>query len=54
MSSPFTPENSAMVLIDHQVGTMRLIKNILMDDAKRFTLALAKAARILGMPVVLT
>jgi len=42
------------VLIDHQVGTMQLIKTLDVAQVKRFTLALAKAARILGMPVILT
>lgn len=54
MANPFVPEQSALLLIDHQVGTMQLIKNIPVTDAKRFTLALAKAAKILGLPVVLT
>lgn len=50
----FTPETSALLLIDHQVGTMQLIKNIDVAQARRMSLALARAARILGMPVVLT
>lgn len=28
MNISFTAENSVMLLIDHQVGTMQLIKNI--------------------------
>ena len=52
--SPFTAADSALLLIDHQVGTMQLIKNIPLADAKRNTLALAKTAKILGMPVVMT
>jgi nicotinamidase-related amidase len=54
MSTPFRPSDTALLLIDHQVGTMQLIRNIAMADAKRNALALAKAARILGLPVVLT
>ncbi len=54
MTTPFRPEDSALLLIDHQIGTMQLIHTMPVEDAKRFTLALAKAARILGMPVVLT
>lgn len=54
MPQPFRPEDSALILIDHQVGTMQLIHNISMDHAKRMTIALAKAAKILGLPVVLT
>ncbi len=54
MTTPFRPEDSALLLIDHQIGTMQLIHTMAVEDARRFTLALAKAARILGMPVVLT
>ncbi len=53
-SSVFTAQNSALLLIDHQVGTMQLIKNLPLDHVKKVTLALAKAAKILGLPVVLT
>jgi len=54
MSTPFTPANTALLLIDHQVGTMQLIKNIDVAQARRMTLALARAATILGIPTVLT
>ena len=52
--SRFSPGNAALLLIDHQVGTMQLIKNIDVERAKRMSLVLAKAARILGIPTVLT
>lgn len=52
--APFTHADTALLLIDHQVGTMQLIKNLALDRVKRNTLALAKAARVLGLPVVLT
>lgn len=54
MSAPFRPETSALILIDHQVGTMQLIKTLDVAIVKRNTLALAKAAKILNLPVVLT
>lgn len=54
MSNTFAPSNSALVLIDHQLGTMQLIKNLPLDLVKRNTLALVKAAKILRIPVVLT
>ncbi len=54
MVEPFSPENSALLLIDHQVGTMQLIRNIPMEDAKRNTIALAKMAKIFDLPVVMT
>ena len=50
----FMSADSALLLIDHQTGTMQLIKNIPLDVAKRNTLALAKTAKILNIPVVLT
>lgn len=54
MAEPFTPQTTALALIDHQVGTMQLIKNIPLEDAKRNAIALAKMAKIFGMPVVMT
>ena len=54
MQENFSSENSALVLIDHQLGTMKLIQTLNQEDVKKKTLALAKAAKILGMPAVLT
>jgi nicotinamidase-related amidase len=54
MSSIFTAKNSALLLIDHQIGTMKLIHNIPLEVVKRNTLALAKTAKILNIPVILT
>lgn len=50
----FTRDDSALVLIDHQVETMHLIKNLDVEQVKRYTLDLAKIAKILGLPTVLT
>ncbi|MEH1837155.1 MAG: isochorismatase family protein [Nostoc sp.] len=50
----FTQENSAMLLIDHQVGTMKLIKNLPLTEVEKNTLTLAKVAKVLKIPVVLT
>ena len=50
----FTAADTALLLVDHQVGTMKLIRNIPVEVVKRNTLALAKAARILNLPVILT
>lgn len=50
----FTADNAAMLLIDHQVGTMGWAKSMAFDELKRNTLMLAKSAAILDMPVVLT
>ena len=50
----FQPDSTALVLVDYQVGTMQLIKTLPLDVVKRNALALAKAAKILGLPVVMT
>lgn len=50
----FTAENSALLLIDHQVGTMQLIKNIDRQLAIKQSIALAKMAKILNLPTVIT
>lgn len=50
----FTPENSALLLIDHQVGTMQLIKNLESGLAAKQAVALAKMAKILNMPTIIT
>lgn len=50
----FTPQDSALLLIDHQVGTMQLVKNIPSEVVKQNAIALAKTAKILNIPVVLT
>ena len=50
----FSADKAALLLIDHQVGTMQLIKNIDRELAAKQSIALAKMAKILNMPVVLT
>jgi nicotinamidase-related amidase len=50
----FTPENTALVLIDYQVGTLQLIRTMAADQALRNAILLGKAAKALKMPVVLT
>jgi nicotinamidase-related amidase len=54
MIGTFSPSDTALLLIDHQLGTMKLIKNIPLEVVKRNTLALAKTAKILNIPVILT
>lgn len=50
----FSAENAALLLIDHQVGTMGWVKSIPFEEMKRNALMLAQAASILKLPVVLT
>lgn len=50
----FSADNAALLLIDHQVGTMGWVKSIPFEEMKRNALMLAQAARILKLPAVLT
>jgi nicotinamidase-related amidase len=50
----FTPDNAAMVLIDHQVRTMSWTHSLDINVVKKNTLKLAQIAKALQMPVVLT
>jgi nicotinamidase-related amidase len=50
----FSADNAALLLIDHQVGTMGWVKSISFEEMKRNALMLAQAARILKLPTVLT
>lgn len=50
----FTAEDSALLLIDHQLGTMGWVQSIPFEEMKRNALMLARTARILKVPVVLT
>lgn len=50
----FTPEDTAVLLIDHQRGTMGWVRSTDFAEMKKNALALAKAAKALGMPLVLT
>jgi nicotinamidase-related amidase len=52
--SLFTPDDSAVLLIDHQAGTLNWARSADQDELKANALALAKAAKALGMPLVLT
>jgi nicotinamidase-related amidase len=53
-SERFNGANAAMLLIDHQIGTMSWVRSAPLEEIKRNTLVLAKAARALNMPVILT
>ena len=54
-SSPhFKPNSCALVLIDHQVGTIQLIRNITSDQSIRNAVVLGKTALAFNMPIVMT
>lgn len=50
----FSATNTALILIDHQVGTLQLVRTAAHQQVRTITLALAKAALHLNLPVVLT
>lgn len=50
----FNAEDTALLLIDHQVGTMGWVKSISFEAMKRNAIMLAETARILKIPAVLT
>ena len=47
-------DNAALVLIDHQVGLMRVVRDMRLQEARNNILGLARSARTLGVPAVLT
>ncbi len=50
----FNADNAALLLIDHQIGTIEWMHSAPKEEVTRNTLALAKAAKAVGMPVLLT
>ena len=54
MKGQFTAENSVLVLIDYQVGTMQLIRSSSSDVCLRNAVTLATTAKTLNIPIVLT
>jgi nicotinamidase-related amidase len=53
-SAAFTPDNAAMLLIDHQIGTMGWTHSHDINLVKQNALKLARIAKALQMPTVLT
>lgn len=47
-------DDTVLVLVDHQVGLLTGVRDIPVADLKHNVVALAKAARALGVPVILT
>ena len=50
----FTPDNAAMLLIDHQIGTMAWTHSHDINLVKQNALKLARIAKAAGLPTVLT
>ena len=51
---PLTPENAALVLVDHQVGLMSGVRDYSIAELKHNVVGLAKAAKALKLPIVVT
>ena len=60
MSDPTRPyealtfENTALILIDHQVGLMTGVRDISTGELKHNVVGLAKAAKLLNLPIIVT
>src|SRR6201981_2966171 len=51
---PLAPENAALVLVDHQVGLMTGVRDYSTGELKHNVVALAKAAKALNLPIIVT
>src|SRR5258705_11298682 len=52
--TPLTSANAALVLVDHQVGLMTGVRDYSTGELKHNVVALAKAAKVLRVPTVVT
>jgi nicotinamidase-related amidase len=51
---PLTSDNAGLVLVDHQVGLMTGVRDYSTGELKHNVVALAKAAKALKLPIVVT
>ena len=51
---PLTSENAALVLVDHQIGLMTGVRDYSTGELKHNVVALARAAKALKLPIVVT
>ena len=51
---PLTSENAALILVDHQVGLMTGVRDYSTGELKHNVVALAKSARALKLPIIVT
>lgn len=49
-----TRDNAVVVLVDHQVGLYSGVRDIAVEELKHNVVGLAKAAQVLGLPIVVT
>jgi nicotinamidase-related amidase len=52
--TPLTAENAAVLLADHQVGLLTGVRDIDVAELKHNVVALASAAKVLGVPTIVT
>lgn len=53
-SERLTTDNAALLLIDHQVGLFSGVRDIPVAELKHNVVALAKAIKVLGVPIIVT
>jgi nicotinamidase-related amidase len=51
---PLSSDNAALVLVDHQVGLLTGVRDITVAELKSNVVSLAKAMRVLKVPVIVT
>jgi Isochorismatase family len=51
---PLTSDNAALVLVDHQIGLMTGVRDYSTGELKHNVVALAKAAKALNLPIIVT
>ena len=51
---PLTRDNAALLLVDHQIGLFTGVRDIDVAQLKHNVVGLAKAAKVLGVPVIAT
>jgi nicotinamidase-related amidase len=51
---PLTSQNAALVLVDHQIGLMTGVRDYSTGELKHNVVALAKTAKVLKLPIVVT
>ena len=52
--TPLTSENAALILVDHQIGLMTDVRDYSTGELKHNVVALAKAAKALKLPIIVT
>src|SRR5215470_12417280 len=48
------PESAVLLLVDHQAGLLAGLRDLAPDEVRHNVVAFARAARVIGVPVVLT